>query len=160
MLTSPTPIPGITIPAAHLGSQPTENPPKPSRSTCRSRHRSAPVRFRTRSAALHSSLWQEQSSAHLRLKVRSTNTSDAVERSDSIITTDGFIRDKRGSSRILQVTSGSSTAFPIHIMRKTFQKQPPNKRGAHHGDPRTKAWTPCSAWMSEATVAGTLHRWH
>jgi hypothetical protein len=47
------------------------------------------------------------------------------------ITTDGFVRDE---TRILQILTGylgGATAFPIHILRDTFQSRKPADRPAH-----------------------------
>lgn len=47
------------------------------------------------------------------------------------ITTDGFVRDETAVLRILTGYLGGATAFPIHILRDTFQDRTPAHRPAH-----------------------------
>lgn len=47
------------------------------------------------------------------------------------ITTGGFIRDENAILRILTGYLGGATAFPIHILRDTFQDRQPSARPAH-----------------------------
>lgn len=47
------------------------------------------------------------------------------------ITTAGFVRDEAAVLRILTGYLGGSTAFPIHILRDTFESRRPTDRPAH-----------------------------
>lgn len=47
------------------------------------------------------------------------------------ITTEGFVRDERAILRILTGYLGGATAFPIHILRDTYQARKPGDRPVH-----------------------------
>lgn len=50
---------------------------------------------------------------------------------DEFLTTGGFIRDKKEIMRILTGFFGGGTAFPIHILRKTYSEKKPSGRKIH-----------------------------
>jgi hypothetical protein len=47
------------------------------------------------------------------------------------LTTQGFVRDERAVLEVLTGYIGGGTAFPIHILRDTYQARPPGARAAH-----------------------------
>jgi hypothetical protein len=47
------------------------------------------------------------------------------------MTTDGFVRDEDAVLRILTGYLGGATAFPIHILRDTYQERTPAARPVH-----------------------------
>jgi len=129
MLTSPTPIPGMTtlqrIWGASPGNAPETEPidldlyvdssgsiPNPQRSTS----------FLTLAGAIIC-----LSALKVGARIQVTLWSGPTQ----FITTDGFIRDEKKILEILTGYFGSSTAFPIHILRETFQNRPANKRAVH-----------------------------
>src|SRR6185369_16027227 len=46
-------------------------------------------------------------------------------------TTPGFVRDERALLRVLTGFFGGATAFPIHVLRDTFEARRANARPAH-----------------------------
>lgn len=50
---------------------------------------------------------------------------------DEFITTKGFVRDKKEIMGILTGFFGGSTAFPIHMLRKTYLESRPSSRKTH-----------------------------
>jgi len=50
---------------------------------------------------------------------------------DEFLTTDGFVRDKNAIMKILSGFFGGGTAFPVHILRKTYLERKSSSRKTH-----------------------------
>ncbi|MBL8058873.1 MAG: hypothetical protein JNK29_19365 [Anaerolineales bacterium] len=86
------------------------------------------------------------------------------------ITTDGFVRDEAAVLRILTGYLGGSTAFPIHILRDTFESRRPTDRPAHilvisddgvttmfdKDEQNTSGWDIAAMALEKARGGGTL----
>ncbi len=85
-------------------------------------------------------------------------------------TTNGFIRDEHRILEILTGYFGGATAFPIHILRDTYQSRKPNERPAHilvisddgvttmfsDDERRTSGWNIARMALDKARGGGTM----